>query len=287
MPNNRPIEQQQLMVQPPAPPASRDADAAGGYQLMESREKFSEVLTLIDENLTAQRFNVLNLPRIKVPAGGAREFRVMDASGEEPLRTLSGVITAFRQARVYWKKAYGSGGGKKPPDCSSTNGFVGVGEPGGECALCPYAQFGTALNPDGSKGAGQACKDIRQLLILLPDNLLPHILNIPPTSIKNFMQYSLNLLSAGAPYWGVVSKLTLEPATSGGGIDYARIQFSLERRVAKEQAASMLKPYHERMNSLLRPMVVDATAYESEEASQDVHAETVNVEEPNDASVPF
>src|SRR6516165_9256463 len=125
-------------------PTAQPQAAPSGYALIESTETMREVLQLIDENLGSQRFSVLNLPRIKVPAGGAREFRVGGAGGDEPLRQISAVITAFRQARVYWKKAYGFGAGKNPPACTSTDVFIGVGDPGGDCATSPYAKYGTA-----------------------------------------------------------------------------------------------------------------------------------------------
>jgi hypothetical protein len=260
----------------PSPTAKTDVEIIPRpeeYPLIRSGEAMAEVLHLIDENLGPQKFSVLNLPRIKVPAGGGTEFRVEGPAGAELARQLPVVIPAFRLARIFWKKAFGTGGGKKPPDCTSTDGFTGIGDPGGECSKCPNAVFGTSINPDGSRGTGQACKEIRQLLVLLPGQLLPHILSVPPTSIRNFLQYSMNLVSAGVTYWGVVTKLSLEPATSTAGIDFARISFSLERRLEKEQIA-MLEPYHQRMRGFLQPMIVDATAYEingekSEPASTD------------------
>jgi hypothetical protein len=248
------------------------------YPLIESDEAMAKVLRLIDENLGPQKFSVLNLSRIKVPAGGGAEFRVESASGAELMRQISAVIPAFRQVRLFYQKPYGTGTGKKPPDCTSNDGFTGVGNPGGDCLRCPNAAFGTSINPDGSRGTGQACKEIRQLLVLLPGQLLPHILNVPPTSIRNFMQYSMNLISAGVMYWGVVTKLSLEPATSTSGIDFARISFSLERRLEKEQVA-MLEPYHQRMRGFLQPMIVDATAYE-------INGEK-SEQESADSEVPF
>lgn len=244
------------------PPAEETSD----YPLIESPEAMRSVLTLIDENLGAQKFSVLNLSRIKVPAGGGTEFRVEGAAGPQSERQLQVVITAFRQARIYWKKAFGTGGGKKPPDCTSTDGFLGVGDPGGECSRCPFAAFGTSKNPDGSPGTGQACKEIRQLLVLLPGQFLPHVLAVPPTSVRNFMQYSMNLISSGVPYWGVVTRLQLEPATSATGIDFARITFTLERRLKPEQAAT-LGPYHQRMRSFLTPMKVDENTYEPSDSA--------------------
>lgn len=231
------------------------------YPLLESAQAMNKTLRLIDENLGSQKFSILNLSRIKVPSGGGLEFRVETASGIENARTVVGVITAYRQARAYWQKAFGSGKGKQPPDCSSKDGFTGEGRPGGDCTKCPLAVFGTARLPDGSQGAGQACKELRQLLILLPGQMLPHILNIPPTSLGAFTKYSVNLISAGSAYWEVTTKLTLEPAVSTGGVDYARINFALYSQLPESQS-TLLEPYHERMRGFLTPQVVDATAYE-------------------------
>lgn len=231
------------------------------YPLIESQQTMRRALALIDENLGNQKFSILNLSRIRVPSGGALEFRVETASGIENHRTLTVVITAYRMARAYWRKPYGTGKGKQPPDCSSKDGFIGEGDPGGDCAECPLAAFGTAQLPDGSQGAGQACKELRQLLVLLPGQMLPHLLNIPPTSLQNFTKYSMNLVSAGTAYWGCTTKMTLEPAISTGGVDYARINFTLLKPLADQQTAN-LEPYHQRMRAFLTPMTVDTTAYE-------------------------
>lgn len=231
------------------------------YPLFASPGKMREVLKLIDENLGHQSFTVLDLPHIKVPAGGGPEFRVDDPSGCHSMREVTGVITAFRQARIYWKKAYGAGGGKKPPSCTSTDGLKGEGDPGGYCAECPLAKFGTALNLDGTPGAGQACKEVRQLLIVLPGQILPHILNIPPTSLKNWKHYSLGLVASQVHFWAVETTLRLEAGTSTGGIEYSRIRFSLERPLSAQQRATHA-PYHDRMDQLLKPAIVDGAAYE-------------------------
>jgi len=230
------------------------------YPILE-RTHMNKTLALIDENLSGQNFSIQNLPKIRVPAGGAMTFRVETAAGEESLRELAGVAVAKRQARAFWKKIYGSGSGKKPPDCTSIDGYTGTGDPGGECAACPWSQFGTAVNPDGSQGAGQACKSIAQVLFLLPGALLPHLLSVPPTSSKNFSQYTLALLTAGAAYWHATTRLSIERATSTGGIEYGRIVFRMGRLLEPAEQ-QILEPYHQKMKELLKPSVVDATAYE-------------------------
>jgi hypothetical protein len=63
------------------------------------------------------------------------------------------------------------------------------------------------------------------VLLLLPGEILPHLLNIPPTSIKPISQYQIMPVSAPAPYRGVTSKLTLERATNEGGINNSACGF--------------------------------------------------------------
>jgi hypothetical protein len=230
------------------------------YPLLQ-QEHMSNVLALIDENLTGQNFNVLNLPQIHVMPGGTQAFRVTTAGGEETPRELEGVVTASRTTRVFWRTPYGAGGAKRPPDCTSTDGFVGVGDPGGECVQCPWSQFGTAANPDGTPGAGQACKQVQQVLFLLPGSVLPHLLIVPPTSGKAWQQYTLSLLSEGSATWAATTKISVERAQAAGGSNYGRIVFRRGKRL-DPQAQQIFHPYHTRMRDLLRPSVVDASSYE-------------------------
>lgn len=136
-----------------------------------------------------------------------------------------------------------------------------IGDPGVKCRDCPYSKFGSVKNPDGSQGTAQACKELRQVLLLLPGAMLPHLVNIPPTSIRPFSQYQIMLVSAKAPYWGVTTKLTLQRATNEGGINYSRIRFRLGHRLKPTQQRNF-DPYRRRMAELLIPSVVEATTDE-------------------------
>lgn len=229
------------------------------FPLLKTPEAMGRIIRLIDENLGGQKFNVLNLPRIKMSKETGL-FQIELAGGMETERNLFCVITAFRPARIYWGRAYNPAQGKQPPACTSMDGFVGVGDPGGNCAECPWAQFKSARNPDGSQAAGQACKELRQMLVLLPGQMLPHRLDVPPTSLQGFTKYSLNLVYSGDAYWGVVTKLGLEIVPSGG-YPVARVLFSRHKQLDPDET-QILAPYHERMYGYLRPAAVEAEAYE-------------------------
>lgn len=222
------------------------------------------VLDLLNDSpvLSQQNFSPLNFARIQMPSGGSLAFRVQTLAGEQPEKQLEGIIIAWRQARIFWREGFG--GGRKPPDCSSKDGFIGVGDPGGRCADCHFAQFGTATLPNGNPGAGQACKDIRQILLLRPDEILPHLLSVPPTSLRAFNAYSMQLLSARIPYWGVTTRLTLEKANNESGIAYGKIAFTLGRRLT-ENEQNVLYPYQKRFKEILIPAVLDSTDYTAQD----------------------
>jgi hypothetical protein len=212
-------------------------------------------LELIAENLVG--INILNFPRIKVGTGGSTDFTVRTAAGDVSEKRLEGIIVAARVARIYFRP----GAGNQPPSCTSTDGFTGKGDPGGACKDCPYARFKSAVRPDGSAGSGQACKEVRQVLFLLPGEMLPHLINVPPTSIKSYTEFTLALISAGVPHWGATTILTLERAAATTGQAYAKMRFHLGTKLTP-QARRILDPYRLRMRELLTPSTIDASTYE-------------------------
>jgi hypothetical protein len=215
------------------------------------------MLTVFKKNIGNSPLSTLDLPRIKVAPG---KLLLWELTGDETEREIEGIILAWRQGRLYWKQAPDEPGAKKkPPDCTSQDGFTGIGDPGGECMKCPYAKFGTA-----QKGRGQACKQIRQLLIIRPGLALPYLLAIPPTSIRPAMQYFMLLYSRLIPYWGVVTKIKLEKAENEAGIAYGKMVFSLDR-VLTPQEQDVLLPYQEKMEQLLAPLAIVSADYDTAE----------------------
>lgn len=183
------------------------------------------VMATIEANLGGRSLTAADLMRIKVPTGGGTTWDLGD--DEDPTKNLQAVVIHSRNIRACWESDFT--GGNNPPDCSSDNGKNGYGSPGGECQKCDYAQF-------GSKGRGQKCKQMQQLFLLLPGFFLPVILNVPPTSLKNYSNYAIKLGSKGFPISGVVTELTLEKDKSGDNIEYSKVRFKKVGNLAPEQA---------------------------------------------------
>lgn len=123
--------------------------------------------------------------RVKIPAGGTLQFELPGEDPENPdyAKTLEGIILFSHSSHAYWQEGseYDE---NSTPLCSSVDGKVGIGEPGGACAVCPFNQFRSA--PDGR---GKACKNMRVLYLLRSGDFLPIQLTLPPTSIRPYSDF--------------------------------------------------------------------------------------------------
>ena len=207
--------------------------------------ELAEIHEAIEANVGDAGLSAGDFERIKVPAGGGIAWSVQGLDGEEMIKELSGIIIAWRDTRAYWSLSMEDSDGNMPPDCYSMDARTGIGKPGGDCHKCPLAQFGS--DPKG--GDGQACKLIRQLFLIREDNLLPEIVNLPPSSVKPARQYFLRLASKGVPCYSVITKLVLEKTKNGQGIVYSKAALTSGGRLTPEQAqrakqyATMIDPF--------------------------------------------
>lgn len=177
------------------------------------------VAALVRENLGDGAITPLDLTRLRIPAGGGMAWEYPTASGPEPRAAFEGIILHRQNARAYWSTSLDAGTGNAPPDCRSDDGKTGVGDPGGDCSVCPFAQF-------GSKGEGsnaQACKALSLLYVLVPGELLPVVVVAPPTSLRTVKDYMLRLTTGGDAYWHTVTRFGLDQAKNAGGIKFSRL----------------------------------------------------------------
>ena len=126
-----------------------------------------------------------NFQRVKIPSGGALQFEIPGDDPENPdyTRTIEGVILHNHAACAYWPEG-SEDDEDATPLCSSVDGKLGVGEPGGDCVTCALNRFGS-----GSNGKGKACKNTRVLYLLQDGAFMPIQIILPPTSIKPFSDF--------------------------------------------------------------------------------------------------
>jgi hypothetical protein len=191
---------------------------------------FAQIREAVTSNL-GEKMSVVDLQRIKMPSGGGTAWTVPDIAGEQIVKELSGIVLSWRELRVFWQRPLEQSGGIVPPDCYAPDARTGIGSPGGACDNCRFRQFGSAPN-----GQGQACKLIRQLLLLREGNLLPDVVNVPPASIKAIKLYFQRLATRGLPCHTLVTKIGLEKAKNSQGIEFSRATFTAGDFLPSEQA---------------------------------------------------
>lgn len=213
---------------------------------------------IIEANVGAGGISEFDLDRVRVPSGGGTTWEIPTIDGPQDAKSIDGVIVAWKDSRSYWAHQYD--GSKSPPDCSSPDGKQGIGNPGGDCSICPFAQFGTATDATGKATAGQACKLARVMFVMQPGRTLPLVVTAPPSSLKPVRSYFLRLASQGVPFYGVQTRLALVKAQSGGGITYSQIEATPGGRLDPE-AAAQWKAFSEAIRPLVSRVVVDAESY--------------------------
>lgn len=184
----------------------------------------------IVENLGGEQLQALDLPRLRIPAGGVTQWEVDTLEGPESVKTINGVIVYFTPMRAYWSTRFEDGAGA-PPDCSSRDGYNGVGNPGGPCQRCRFNAYQTAQNG----GKGKACREMRAVFLLPDGAMLPQLVMLPPMSIKPFKAYMMRLASQGQPYWTVETDFGLVQDKNSGGIKYSKAEPKVARQLTPEQ----------------------------------------------------
>lgn len=167
------------------------------------------------------------LTQIKVPSGGGMSWAVPHPNGEQDFRELTGVVLFAQPGRKYYEFKPGERPADKPdtkggaPDCQSEDGVTGYGikqdDDGNDvpvdCASCPLAQWGSATS---GTGRGKACPPRKALYIMLPDRILPVVLDLPQTSAQIYDDYAMSLIQVGQMPVGVETKFALKREERNG-----------------------------------------------------------------------
>jgi len=225
-----------------------------------------EVREILQENLDGM---IPELPRVKFPSGGGLAFEIPGEDETAVASELVGVVVDQHSMNAYWSQKYD--GQKNAPDCVSMDGKVGMARQdaavawaGGcqDCATCPLNQFGSAED-----GRGKACKNMKRVALLREGEILPLLITIPPTSVREWNTYMVNLTSKLKKPYSVVTKIKLTKATNASGITYSKGVFSRVKDLSKEEVAH-LKEYAAGIKAILRNVTIDITDVQAEDEAQ-------------------
>jgi len=242
-----------------------------------------DIKAVIEANLGGETISALDLERVKIPGGGGTTWTVPKFGGVDEIKELDVLIILHTSNRTYWETEFGQGE-PGPPDCYSgdcVTGFIradfvpseGHMSPTSVCGeqTCPMAKFGTAK---GGKGDGQACTQKRTLFFLRENSLLPMTLNASPASLKNAMKYLIGMTGAGMEPHHIVTRLTLQPDRTKGGVEYSKIVFTpLANSIPEAQwpeidgYVAAISPFLKKAAREIAQDVTQDTPYEEQKAA--------------------
>lgn len=192
----------------------------------------------------------ISFPRVKIPAGGALQFEIPSDDPENPdyAKNLVGVILFHHPNNAYWPEG-SEYDDNATPLCSSVDGKLGIGEPGGSCAVCALNQFGSA-----AEGNGKACKNMRVLYLLRSGEFMPLQVTLPPTSLKPFREFMNQsfMLRRRAAYGSVV-QIGLKKMSNGKD-DYSVATFRRLHDFSGEELAQ-IRAYADGFKEQVRMML--------------------------------
>jgi hypothetical protein len=202
----------------------------------------NELKNELAETLGGEKLNVNDLTRLTVPAGGGIRWTVPTLQGDQDMKELVGIIPFTTLNRAYWPEEFDGGG--SPPACVSHDGLKGIGDPGGNCLTCKFAQFGSGKQ---GAGRGKACQESRLVFLITADEMLPIVIKAPATSLAAAKKYLTGMISRRKMLHSVYTKLSLIKKQNKDGIAYSQITFEMVGEVENPKAskayADAIKPH--------------------------------------------
>lgn len=195
----------------------------------------AERAELIKTNLGSEGIVVNDLDRMTLPAGDNLVFKIPSLDDSDYRAEFTGVLIAHKLGRARWKDEIGEGD-NVPPDCSSVDCETGVGDPGGNCHGCPFAEWGSAVK-DGQPSTGQACAKRHHLYIMLPDSLLPIHLDVSPGSLKAVKRAMQKLIRGNVFHYAILARFGLKAAKNAQGKPYGELTITWGDRLPPDLVA--------------------------------------------------
>ena len=159
-------------------------------------------------NPNKEKIDITELPAISIIHPTAH-FEMPDGSTRKEIECI--LLDTYRNNSYYASTEIVDG---SFPDCWAIDYHSGEMKPdlsceqiqAEKCSECKKNEW----KSDPKGGCGKACRNGRQLIILIKDYFVPCILSVPPTSLKNIEKYLNSFIAKHIPYQAVKTKLQLD-----------------------------------------------------------------------------
>ncbi len=192
------------------------------------------------------------LPSIKVLSQG----QMFEMPDETKVSVIEGVIVDSNRVNAFWESAFSGEG--TAPNCASYDGIKPNCEAplSATCATCHKNKYGS----DGSRG--KACKNMRRVHVLINGNQIPFRLTLPPTSLRSYDDFMVQLSNIGRPYPTVMVRISLEKAKNKDGIAYSVVKFVIIENIDDREKLLKIKRMKQTMVEQMQRESIVADEYE-------------------------
>ena len=257
-----------------------------------------ESIAIVQNNLTGFEDAVRLFSKIKMPGGGGLSFEITEEDGKPTAVTeLTGIVIHAEPYNAWYEQDYD----KKDendlgiPDCSGVKRpitfvdeltgeqvtkalFVGSGcervgiQKGQLCDNCPKGQWGS----DRNGGSGKDCANKIRVYLLREGNILPDFIDLPPTSVRNYLDYIGRLTKKLRPIDGVVTTIRLEKAESTRGKKpFSKAVFAYTTSLTPQEHAA-IKQYADSLRPAMRQLSKESMGDPSPLRKDDVATVDIN-----------
>lgn len=212
-----------------------DLTVGAAGKMMVFNADFKEFAELMKANVGTGGLSRRDLAVMKVPAGssGLAFWPVVDDTGRTmPTEFLDVIVLHHQNVRRRYTTPYGEGE-SGPPACSSEDCRTGIGDPGGDCASCAFSKFGSS-DKEGSNAQG--CTEYKLLFVLRGENMVPEVIQVPPTSLVDSKKFFLGMTSKGIHFSSALIRLGLVP-DKANGTPFFRVSFTRVEKLSPDQTA--------------------------------------------------
>ena len=224
---------------------------AAGKELSTLEQK--EIMSIFDIKQNMESVDA-KLPVVKI----IHQAAMFKMPSGEMVKDFSGVILDVQRNNAFWAVSFDESGGGSPPNCFSIDGIksspLSDTRQDTTCYACPKNAFGTDAN-----GTGKACKNMKLVHVLLPGDIMPVRLVLPPTNLKPIDMFITMLSGKGIAFQRVITTFTLKTVKSKTGIDYSELVVSATEPSSDMQYLMKIKQVSDQWMYVMRGQSVSSS----------------------------
>lgn len=218
-------------------------------------ESASDVMETLQANFEGEKVSKRDVFKEIPNTKGEDYWTVTTPDGKNTYEELTGVILFVGNERAMFEGEYGKG--SNIPLCTSTDGVMGDGYPGGSCMDCEMQEFGP--NSERPK-----CTQKKPIYAIIPEinPVLPVVLNITGPSFPSLKKFRAFTAQYGIQFWDLEVKFTLTSGKTKNNMDSSILTFDVLSNIKKTnpEAHAKILAFRKIFLPYMRPLSMEPPA---------------------------